>query len=392
MKKFLLSMVALLSVSYAASATTLPAEGKVWKDYTWNQEGVDFKGEVEGYTLVLAKGSSSSTLQSPDQYSIRVYAGANLTVTAPAGETFNKVTVTINTTGNKATEATASEGWTVSDFADGQFTLTSATAQSSVTFDGAGKQLRVASIKIENGGSVTPDPEPTPDVVTKSVKETIALASGTQFTTDYALTVGWKYGSNVFVCDEAGDFIQIYHKDNTLKVGDVIPAGLKGTYTLYKGVTPEIEKITTLPEATAGTFTAAVVPAKDITVALVNSVVTIDNVVIDAATPGADVEDNNAKNFVGKVGDVELNLRNHYNLESVPAGTYNVTVVVTVFNEKPSLYVTEFATPTGIADITVDENAAVEYFNLQGIRVAQPEQGGIYIRRQGNSVSKVLVK
>ncbi len=391
MKKFLLSMVALLSVSYAASATTLPAEGKVWKDYTWNQEGVDFKGEVEDYTLVLAKGSSSS-LQSPDQYSIRVYAGANLTVTAPAGETFNKVTVTINTTGNKATEATASEGWTVSDFADGQFTLTSATAQSSVTFDGAGKQLRVASIKIENGGSVTPDPEPTPDVVTKSVKETIALASGTQFTTDYALTVGWKYGSNVFVCDEAGDFIQIYHKDNTLKVGDVIPAGLKGTYTLYKGVTPEIEKITTLPEATAGTFTAAVVPAKDITVALVNSVVTIDNVVIDAATPGADVEDNNAKNFVGKVGDVELNLRNHYNLESVPAGTYNVTVVVTVFNEKPSLYVTEFATPTGIADITVDENAAVEYFNLQGIRVAQPEQGGIYIRRQGNSVSKVLVK
>lgn len=392
MKKFLLSMVALLSVSYAASATTLPAEGKVWKDYTWTQEGDDFKGEVEGYTLVLAKGSSSSTLVSPDQYSIRVYAGANLKVTAPAGETFNKVTVTINTTGNKATEATASEGWTVSAFADGQFTLTSATAQSSVTIDGAGKQLRVASMKIENGGTVTPDPEPTPDVVTKSVKETIALASGTQFTTDYALTVGWKYGSNVFVCDEAGDFIQIYHKDNTLKVGDVIPAGLKGTYTLYKDVTPEIEKITTLPEATAGTFTAAVVPAKDITVALVNSVVTIDNVVIDAATPGADVEDNNAKNFVGKVGDVELNLRNHYKLESVPAGTYNVTVVVTVFNEATTLYVTEFATPTGIADITVDENAAVEYFNLQGIRVAQPEQGGIYIRRQGNSVSKVLVK
>ena len=53
MKKFLLSMVALLSVSYAASATTLPAEGKVWKDYTWNQEGVDFKGEVEGYTMYL---------------------------------------------------------------------------------------------------------------------------------------------------------------------------------------------------------------------------------------------------------------------------------------------------------------------------------------------------
>lgn len=38
-----------------------------------------------------------------------------------------------------------------------------------------------------------------------------------------------------------------------------------------------------------------------------------------------------------------------------------------------------------------DENIPVEYFNLQGIRVANPENG-LYIRRQGNKVSKVLVK
>ena len=134
------------------------------------------------------------------------------------------------------------------------------------------------------GGTVTPDPEPTPDVVTKSVKETIALASGTQFTTDYSLTVGYVRFSNVFVCDEAGDFIQIYQKDNGLKVGDVIPAGLKGTYTLYNGVTPEIEKVTELPTPAAGTFEPKSVAAEDVTVDLVNSVVRIDNVVLDAAT------------------------------------------------------------------------------------------------------------
>lgn len=40
--------------------------------------------------------------------------------------------------------------------------------------------------------------------------------------------------------------------------------------------------------------------------------------------------------------------------------------------------------------VTVDgEN--VEYYNLQGIRVENPENG-VYIRRQGNTVSKVLVK
>ena len=46
---------------------------------------------------------------------------------------------------------------------------------------------------------------------------------------------------------------------------------------------------------------------------------------------------------------------------------------------------------TGIADIVADENAPVEYFNLQGIRVDNPENG-LYIRRQGNKVTKVIVK
>lgn len=45
----------------------------------------------------------------------------------------------------------------------------------------------------------------------------------------------------------------------------------------------------------------------------------------------------------------------------------------------------------GVADITVDENAPVEYFNLQGVKVANPENG-VYIRRQGNNVTKVTVK
>ena len=46
---------------------------------------------------------------------------------------------------------------------------------------------------------------------------------------------------------------------------------------------------------------------------------------------------------------------------------------------------------TGIEDITVDENAPVEYYNLQGVRVENPENG-LYIRRQGNKATKVLVK
>lgn len=40
-----------------------------------------------------------------------------------------------------------------------------------------------------------------------------------------------------------------------------------------------------------------------------------------------------------------------------------------------------------------NSNAPVEYYNLQGIRVnADNMPAGIYIRRQGTAVSKVLVK
>ena len=45
----------------------------------------------------------------------------------------------------------------------------------------------------------------------------------------------------------------------------------------------------------------------------------------------------------------------------------------------------------GIESVAMDGNAPVEYFNLQGVRVAQPENG-IYLMRQGTKVVKVLVK
>lgn len=47
--------------------------------------------------------------------------------------------------------------------------------------------------------------------------------------------------------------------------------------------------------------------------------------------------------------------------------------------------------PAGIADIETEENGVVEYFNLQGVRVAEPANG-LYIRRAGNKVEKVIVR
>ncbi|MDE6301051.1 MAG: N-acetylmuramoyl-L-alanine amidase [Muribaculaceae bacterium] len=45
----------------------------------------------------------------------------------------------------------------------------------------------------------------------------------------------------------------------------------------------------------------------------------------------------------------------------------------------------------GVAEVAADAAGEVEFFNLQGIRVNNPE-GGLYIRRQGDKAAKVIVK
>jgi hypothetical protein len=62
----------------------------------------------------------------------------------------------------------------------------------------------------------------------------------------------------------------------------------------------------------------------------------------------------------------------------------NIPINVTFNGQKQS---------SGISSVATDDTQApVEYYNLQGIRVNNPAAGGVYIRRQGSTVSKVLVK
>jgi hypothetical protein len=209
-----------------------------------------------------------------------------------------------------------------------------------------------------------------------------------EFVINFPLTVGYAAYSNVFVTDGT-DFIQIYKSGigDGLKQGDVIPAGWNATYTCYNNVTPELVPAGSLPAVTEGTFTAKEVEAADVTAALVNSVVVVKNVVFEEATPS------DASNFSGKVGETELTFRNSYKLASVDAGTYNVEAVVNVYSSTVQLYPISYTevTTTSVLDAAVDNAAGIEYFNLQGVRVANPENG-LFIRRQGNKVSKVLVR
>ena len=48
-------------------------------------------------------------------------------------------------------------------------------------------------------------------------------------------------------------------------------------------------------------------------------------------------------------------------------------------------------TKSAINEVSTDESSApVQYFNLQGVEVKNPEHG-IFIRKQGNKVTKVIL-
>jgi hypothetical protein len=75
-------------------------------------------------------------------------------------------------------------------------------------------------------------------------------------------------------------------------------------------------------------------------------------------------------------------------------GYYYVTAVDANGNESSESNTVYFMSFSGVADVAADATAAdVEYFNLQGIGVSKSHlTPGIYIRRQGDSATKVLVK
>lgn len=50
-----------------------------------------------------------------------------------------------------------------------------------------------------------------------------------------------------------------------------------------------------------------------------------------------------------------------------------------------------FTPGSGVAGIEADENAPVEFFNMQGVKVSGDEPG-LYIRRQGSKTTKIVVK
>jgi hypothetical protein len=110
----------------------------------------------------------------------------------------------------------------------------------------------------------------------------------------------------------------------------------------------------------------------------------------DAVITGIEVEGSNVKREAN--ADVEWDGTNYAASWTPATGVQTISFSNsegTATYTKITVYTSD---DSSLNSVAVDANdAAVEYFNLQGVRVANP-QGGIFIRRQGNKVSKVVIR
>lgn len=209
------------------------------------------------------------------------------------------------------------------------------------------------------------------------------------------LTVIYKNGKNVYVKDADNNYAFVFNQNNiTLpdyQNGDVIN-GMTATFTIYEASQlPEIIPVT-VGETTAGTP----VEATEITAAGVNEDNFFHFVSMSGVTIVAAAQD---KNFTITDKDgIDAPMYNQFNLTFTPeeGATYDVTGVIGAYKGTYQFQPIEIVKniPTAIDEIGADVvDGKAEYFNLQGVKV-NPENAtpGLYIRRQGGKVVKVVVK
>lgn len=387
MKKLLLSALCLAGVASMASATdttldvndatnfvgTLneekPAEGSS-NGQAKNYSPIESL-EIDGFKFTFTKGGHKSnpayywsmSTSENQQQTIRLYGqagtdGNSMTITAPAGTTFGSIDFT-GSNGKANGTVNASVGTAKMESASAM-TWTNAEAVSSVTLTFQ-QNFRITKMVVKSeGGEIV---EPT--------------------------TVSFTKATTV----ETGIYVLAVNEEGTLKLArPYIGTQAYGRMNLTEA-TLESDNIVT-EEANAFELTVA------------DGKVTIKN---DGRFYGMDDSHFTSFQFYTEVND-----GCYYTYEFVDgavklSNTLNPTCFVCqskgnqgtwYSNVAPAKEPAEFNLPmlykkstSGVeaVEANVDANAPVVYYNLQGQRVANPENG-LYIRVQGNKVEKVAIR
>ena len=178
-----------------------------------------------------------------------------------------------------------------------------------------------------------------------------------------------------------GESIALYSYANTY----TYPA--EGVYNLIAAVSIHGETLQLTPIAFED---AEVVETPAITPAASSLDIDTQSIEITCATEGAEIY------YTTNGEDPDDSNGEYYSAPISLSGTVGATVTVKARAYKYGFVPSEIATVTyqltsGVEDVVLGSDAAAEYFNLQGVRVAQPA-AGLYLRRCGDKVEKVVVK
>lgn len=200
------------------------------------------------------------------------------------------------------------------------------------------------------------------------------------------VTVIYQNGSNLFVQDASGRMLVYGKTGQTYQPGDVIPGGFQGIYGTY-GQEPQL----TSPEGFEASAKNVGFTPTSITLAAITGA----NVLECVSLEGLTIETINNRNITFVQGETTFAGYNQFYITLPTEYTgvvYNVKAIVGRYNGNLQVQPIEIeqAGSSAISEIASDE-AEAEYFNLQGIRVDNPSNG-VFIRRQGSKVSKVIVR
>lgn len=215
------------------------------------------------------------------------------------------------------------------------------------------------------------------------------MESGTSFILKTQMTAIYQNGSYLYAKAGWSGNILIYgNVGKELSNGDTFTR-LEGKYSPFNNL-PEIVSPVIGEVTTGGT---PVEPFEEATTDLVatytlNYYLSFKDVKVDAwSGPNSTLTDADG-NTVALYNQLKLP-----ETELLSGDKCTVTGFVGIYKTNLQFYPIKIETASsGIEGITADENTPVEYYNLQGIRVANPAQGSVVIRRQGSHVSKVIVR
>lgn len=221
-----------------------------------------------------------------------------------------------------------------------------------------------------------------------------AVGTGAKGTVLGPITTVYENGRYLYMVDSKGYPMLSYNSTGAVSEGyvngDVI-ASITGTYSPNYGL-PEILPTAFGTKSSGTAIEPEVLAVEEVALDMLNKYIKVENVTITASTKSNTYILTDADGNTLTAYNTFYN-SSYYDVVEIPEGEgYTVEGFVSVYSNAVQLTPISVTAYSGVEGIAADnENAPVEYFNLQGVRVNNPANG-LYIRRQGTNVSKVLVR